>query len=352
MPCPFPARMFASTLARTSRSRPSTRPLHVDWRAPSTMAVVTPIGPLERWIRRLDRIAGAVEWFVDKALVAVLLVLLGTGAAWYLALEALTPDPWSGPGAVSDAFGWQVWAAGAAAVTGLVGVLLVGYIAVALTAPFAVLSWILARFRPDDGVRGRARAAVMRAAVARTVHTRADLVAPVRASLRRPRTWLLGAGGIVLAVVLVVGASTLLDLDAPRAAVAPPPTAAEVAAMEERVRAKAMEVHAIVGAPPVHKDLHFAATTCDERERRPGDPSRAGYGYLAVRPGADPVDRMPRWAADLRSRGWTVTHPYPVARRTGSVPDDRILVAVDDGFEITIDAKDPPDLWIEVRGVC
>lgn len=322
------------------------------------MTVVKPIGRLERRIRRLDRIAEAIEWFVGKVLVVVLLVLLGIGAAWYLALEALTPDPWSGPNAMSDAFGWQVWAAGAAAITGLAGIFLIEYITFALTTPFAVLTWILARFRPDDRLRstvaglpdqeqampGRARAIPgrARAAIARPAYTRADLVAPLYAALRRPPTWLLATGGIVLAVVLVVGVSTMLE----SAAVAPPPTAAEVAAMEEQVRAKAMEVHAIVGAPPVHKDLHFVATTCDERGRR------AGYGYLATRPGADPVDRMPRWADDLRTRGWVVTHPYPVARRTGSVLDERILLAVHDGFEIKIDAKDPPDLWIEVRGVC
>jgi hypothetical protein len=325
------------------------------------MTVVKPIGRLERWIRRLDRIAEAIEWFVGKVLVAVLLVLLAVGAAWYFALESLTPDPWSGPNAMSDAFGWQVWAAGAAAITGLAGIFLIEYIKFALTTPFAALSWILARFRPDDRVpstvaglpkRARAMPGRARAATARPAYTRADLVAPLCAALRRPTTWLLAAGGIVLAVVLVVGASTLLELAIPRATVAPPPTTADVAAMEDQVRAKATEVHAVIGAPPIHKDLHFSPTTCYKRERRPGDPSRAGYGYLATRPGADPVDRMSRWAADLRTRGWAVTHPYPVSRRTGSVLDDRILLAVHDGFEIKIDATDPPDLWIEVRGVC
>jgi hypothetical protein len=331
------------------------------------MTVVKPVGRVERWIWRLDRVAGAVHWFIDKVLVAVLLVLLVVGSVWYFVLKSRTPDPWSGPDATGDAFGWQVWAAGAAAVIGLAGLFLTPYVKVALAVPFAVLSWILARFRPDDRVRGTiaglperaaampGRAAAMpgraRAAIARSAYTRADLVAPLRAALRRPMTWLLAAGGIVLVVVLVVGTSTLLDLVVPRATAAPP-TAAEIAAMEQQVRAKAMEVHAVVGAPPIHRNLRFTPTTCDERERRAGDPSHVGFGYLATRPGVDPVDRMSSWAAELRTRGWAVTHPYPVARRTGTVLDDRILLAVSDGFEIKIDATYPPDLWIEVRGVC
>jgi hypothetical protein len=315
-------------------------------------------GRLERWIRRLDRTADAIEWFVRRVLLVGLLVLCGVGLVWYSALEYLTPEPWSGPGAVADTFGWQVWAAGAAGITGLVGLFLIEYIQFALVTPVAVLSWTLARFRPDDPVRRavtglpeqvRAASGRARATLARPTYTRSDLVAPLRAAVRRPGTWLLAAGGIVLAVVLVVGVSTLLGAAGRPATEGSHPSAAEVAAVEEQVRAVAMEIHVLIGAPRIHEDLSLKGTQCSPGDRRPGDPTRHGFGYLGTRPGADPAARMSQWAADLRARGWHVTYPYRVERQT---PDDRLLLAVHDGFEVTIDARDPPDLFIEVRGLC
>ena len=114
------------------------------------------------------------------------------------------PEPWSGPDAVAARFGWQVWVASAAAIAGLAGLFLIGHIRFAMVTPVAVLSWVLARFQPDDPVRrtvtglpyraralpGRARGAM---ASARPVHSRADLIAPLRAAMRRPATWLLAA---------------------------------------------------------------------------------------------------------------------------------------------------------------
>jgi hypothetical protein len=320
---------------------------------------------LERWIRRLDRTAEAIEWFVRTVVLVVLLVLLGVGLVWYSALEYLTPDPWSGPGAVAETFGWQVWAAAAAGITGIVGLFVLEYIQFALVTPVAVVSWILARFRPDDplrrtvaGLPEQARALSGRA-FARPTRTRSDLVAPLRAAARRPATWVVAAGGLVLAVILAVGVSTLLGgaggaggADRPGGAGTggTPPTAAERAAIEEQVRAVAMEIHALVGAPPIREELSLRGTQCSPGDRRPGDPSRYGFGYLGTRPGTDPVARMPQWAADLRAGGWQVTYPYPVERR--QIPDDGLLAAVRDGYEVTIDARDPPDLWIEVRGLC
>ena len=320
------------------------------------MTVVKPVGRLERWIRRLDRTAEAIEWFVGKVLVAVLFVLLGIGAAWYFALESLTPDPWSGPSAMTDTFGWQVWAAGAAAITGLVGLCLVEYIQFALTTPFAALSWILARFRADDPVRrtvtglpeqarafpGRARAASARI---RPVHTRSDLVAPLRAAVRRPVTWALVAGGLVLAVILAVGVSTLL---APAGADRPPLTADEAAAAQERLRSVAMEIHAAIGSPPIHEDLRVVERPrCVPAEGASGR-SLSGFAYLVTRPGADPVGRMPGWADDLRADGWAVT--YPIETRSRPVKD--LLEATRAGITLALDARYPPDLSIEVRGLC
>jgi hypothetical protein len=294
-------------------------------------------GRLSRWVRRLDRTAEAIDWFVRRVLPAGLIALCGLGLVWYSVLEFRTPDPWSGPDAMTDAFGWQVWAAGAAGITGLVGLLVIEYIRFALVTPVAVVSWILARFRRDDPLR-------------RTVtHTRADILAPLRAAAHRPATWLFAAGGIVVVAVLAVGVSTLPGAADRRAT--PPPTAAETAAIEEQLRAKAAQIHAIIGAPPIREDLRLVGTQCHPGDRPPGDRSRSGFGYLGTRPGADPVDRMPQWAADLRARGWAVTHPYPVERRPNG-PDNRLLLAVHDGFEVTIDARNPPDLWIEVRGLC
>jgi hypothetical protein len=174
---------------------------------------------LHGWVRRLDRSAEAIEWFVRRVLVIALLVLLAGGLVWYSALEYLTPEPWSGPDAVADTFGWQAWAAAAAGIAGLVGLFVIEYIQFALVTPVAVASWVLARFLPDDPVRRtvaglpeQVRTASVRArgALARPTYTRSDLVAPLRAAIRRPSTWLLAAGGVVLAVILVVGVSTLL----------------------------------------------------------------------------------------------------------------------------------------------
>jgi hypothetical protein len=321
-----------------------------------------PADRLERWIRRLDRTAEAIEWFVGKVVVAVLFALLGIGAAWYFALEFRTPDPWSGPNATVDTFGWQVWAAGAVALTGLVGLCLIEYVQYALTTPFAALSWILARFRPDDPVRRtaaglpeQARAASDRAktALARSrTYTRADVVAPVhaavapvRAALRRPTTWLLAAGGLVLAVIMAVGVSTLLP---PADAARPPLTADENAAALQRLRSVAMEIHAAVGSPPIHEDLRVVEhPRCVPGEGVSGR-SPSGFAYLVTRPGADPVGRMPGWAAELRAAGWAVT--YPVESRFRPIKD--MLEATRAGIALALDARYPPDLSIEVRGLC
>jgi hypothetical protein len=306
---------------------------------------------LERWIRRLDRTAEAIEWFVRRVLLVVLLVLAGVGVAWYMALEYRTPDPWSGPDATTDAFGWQVWAAGAAAITGLLGLFLIPYIGVALIAPVAVASWVLARFRADDPVRrtvtglpDRARTASSRA-FARPTYTRSDLVAPLRAAIRRPATWVLVAGGLVLAVILAVGVSTVLP---PAGTDRPPLTADEDAAAVQRLRSVALEIHAAIGSPPVHEALRVVERPlCVPGEGASGR-SRSGFAYLVTRPGTDPVGRMPGWAADLRAAGWAVT--YPIETRSRPITD--MLEATRAGIALALDARYPPDLSVEVRGLC
>jgi hypothetical protein len=308
------------------------------------MVVVS--GRLRWWIRRLDRSAEAIEWFVTKVLAVVLLVLCAGGLVWYSALELVTPDPWSGPNAVAARFGWQVWAAGAAGITGMVGLFVLDYIRLALVLPLTALSWTLARFRPDDPVRRTVVALPERArtALRQPAYTRTDITAPLRAAARRPKTWLFAAGGVALVAALAVGVAMLPPV-APVTEVSPE----EVAAAEGPLRAMAAEIHAAIGSPPIHEDLTVKMPlVCNHRNRPATDPSRSGFGYLGTRPGVDPLDRMPQWAADLRSRGWAVT--YPVRDRFSA--DDRMLQAIRDGFEVVLDAGDPPDLWIEVRGLC